>query len=139
MKAIGLWQPWASLWLSPRKRHETRDWATSYRGQLAVHACKRFEKDVDDGLRAILEDEFGFYWAMDLPVGAIIGVVDLVSCIQMGITHPADDDDRKCGNWSNERYAWARDNDYTVFETPIQFIGRQGLFNVPDEIIKGAS
>jgi hypothetical protein len=43
MKAISLWQPWASLlFTTPRaKLHETRHWPTSYRGLLYIHAAKR--------------------------------------------------------------------------------------------------
>ena len=41
MKAISLWQPWGSLWLSPAKRHETRHWQTRHRGKLLVHAAKK--------------------------------------------------------------------------------------------------
>src|SRR6266581_3369261 len=82
MKAISLWQPWASLWCSKRKVHETRPWRCSHRGWLLVHAAKRFEKDfeLDDPLRLILDDEFGRHWAMDLPTGALIGMVNVVGC-----------------------------------------------------------
>ena len=41
MKAITVWQPWASLLVSGRKRYETRSWATTYRGPIAIHAAKR--------------------------------------------------------------------------------------------------
>ena len=40
MKAITIWQPWASLLVSGRKRYETRSWATSYRGPIAIHAAR---------------------------------------------------------------------------------------------------
>src|SRR6266851_1649200 len=49
MKGISLWQPWASLWCSRRKVHETRHWRCRHRGWLLVHAAKRFEKDFDLG------------------------------------------------------------------------------------------
>jgi hypothetical protein len=41
VKAISLWQPWASFIASGAKRIETRSWATSYRGPIAIHAAKR--------------------------------------------------------------------------------------------------
>lgn len=40
MKAISLWQPWASLVPAGAKPVETRSWSTSYRGPLAIHAAK---------------------------------------------------------------------------------------------------
>src|ERR1700694_3122793 len=41
MKALSLWQPWASLIAMGLKEFETRHWATSYRGPLVIHAAKR--------------------------------------------------------------------------------------------------
>lgn len=40
MKAISLWQPWASLIAHGVKTIETRSWSTPYRGPLAIHAAK---------------------------------------------------------------------------------------------------
>lgn len=44
MKAITLWQPWASLVAVGLKRAETRGWSTRYRGPLAIHAAARVPK-----------------------------------------------------------------------------------------------
>ena len=41
MKALTLWQPWASLVALGVKTIETRSWSTTYRGPLAIHAAKR--------------------------------------------------------------------------------------------------
>jgi hypothetical protein len=38
MKALTLYQPWASLVALGHKTVETRKWATTYRGPLAIHA-----------------------------------------------------------------------------------------------------
>jgi activating signal cointegrator 1 len=73
LKAISMWQPWGSLWLSPNKPHETRHGQTRHRGRLLVHAAKKLVKDVDAELA--VENEFGRRWQMDLPTGAIIGMV----------------------------------------------------------------
>ncbi|HVM07165.1 MAG TPA: ASCH domain-containing protein [Acidimicrobiales bacterium] len=40
MKAISLWQPWASLIAYGVKTIETRSWSTPYRGRIAIHAAK---------------------------------------------------------------------------------------------------
>lgn len=40
MKAITLWQPWATLIAIGAKRYETRSWSPHYRGPLAIHAAK---------------------------------------------------------------------------------------------------
>lgn len=39
MKAITIWQPWASLLAHRVKTYETRSWATAYRGPIAIHAA----------------------------------------------------------------------------------------------------
>jgi hypothetical protein len=41
MKAITLWQPWASFVGLGVKTIETRSWSTRYRGPLAIHAGSR--------------------------------------------------------------------------------------------------
>jgi hypothetical protein len=139
MKAISLWQPWASLWCSKRKVHETRHWRCSHRGWLLVHAAKHFEKDFepDDPLRLILDDEFGRHWESDLPTGALIGMVNVVDCqpTRMLFGDPAaSDDDRVCGNFALGRFAWRRD-EFRLFDPPIPYRGAQGIFNVPDGLI----
>jgi hypothetical protein len=108
MLAISLWQPWASLWVSGRKIHETRHWRTLYRGWLVVHAGKRFDKTLlsDGPLYKLLFDEFGDDWTSDLPRGALLGRVHLVDCVStrscVGDV-AASDEDRLCGDFSDGR------------------------------------
>lgn len=52
VKAISLWEPWASLMRSGAKTVETRSWYTSYRGPLLICAAKRKDRDT----LALLED-----------------------------------------------------------------------------------
>lgn len=40
MKALTLWQPWATLIAIGAKTIETRSWSTNHRGPLAIHAAK---------------------------------------------------------------------------------------------------
>jgi len=139
LKAISLWQPWASLWLSRHKRHETRHWATRHRGKLLVHAAKHFERDVDRDLAELLKDEFGRDWARDLPTGALLGIVDLEDCIATEELRPVDpermaDDaisDLVCGDFGDGRFGWRRGPTFIRFRDPVPYRGYQGLFNVP--------
>lgn len=139
IKCISLWQPWASLWLSPSKWHETRHWATPHRGELLVHATKHMEFDVSDTLADILCSEFGGHWGMDLPRGAIIGTVELTSVLPCASIYPPDRgppdcDDFYCGDFSEGRYGWRRGG-YRVFPKPIPYKGRQSMFGVPRELV----
>lgn len=47
MKALTVWQPWASLVALGKKRIETRSWSTSYRGRLLIHAAKREPSEIE--------------------------------------------------------------------------------------------
>ncbi|HOV79542.1 MAG TPA: ASCH domain-containing protein [Bacillota bacterium] len=59
MKAISLWQPWASLVATGAKKIETRSWPTRHRGPLAIHAAKRYPKKFQ-----ALENQEPFYSAL---------------------------------------------------------------------------
>lgn len=97
LRIITLWQPWASLIALGLKRYETRSWATSYRGKLAIHAAKRPMKHdelmlVSKSLPSSHHDLMQQFWQASLhdtptmkkiPLGAIVAIVDLVDCRQM--------------------------------------------------------
>lgn len=136
MKALSLWQPWASLWLSPNKIHETRPRRTAHRGWLLVHAAKRIELQPSPDLREILEDEWGGHWSMDLPTGALIGRVFITDCVPLTPAVAVSDEDLACGDFSPGRWGYRR-NEYEVFAKPIPYRGQQMLFDVPDEVWRG--
>ncbi len=158
MKAISVHQPSASLWLSPRKLHETRSWPTTHIGRLAVHAAKRpIGRDLDDRLASMLRRDIGPDWADVLPFGAIIGVVDIVGCFSTDdvmehlfngvhanstistLSGPVRlGDDYACGDFTAGRYAWRRER-YWRLAKPVPWTGRQGLFDVPDDILPRAA
>jgi hypothetical protein len=46
MKCISLHQPWASLVVVGAKRYETRHWSTAVRGQILIHAAKKWNRDL---------------------------------------------------------------------------------------------
>jgi hypothetical protein len=87
MKAITIWQPWASLMAIEAKRVETRSWETKYRGLLAIHAAKwkrsTHPDRCDDVTFRSIADPFrsalkaGGLHAGNLPSGAIVAVGEL--------------------------------------------------------------
>ncbi len=99
MKALTLYQPWATLVAIGAKRIETRSWGTNYRGPLAIHAgknrrfvdCKSpyyvcsdepFYSILTDHARKIVEQ---YQSPLDqanriMPLGAIMAVCELVDC-----------------------------------------------------------
>jgi hypothetical protein len=58
VRALGLDQPWASLIAAGIKTIETRDWSTTYRGPLAIHANKGWTQAQHDRWLEF-SDEFG--------------------------------------------------------------------------------
>lgn len=76
IKALTLYQPWATLVAIGAKRIETRSWWTAYRGLLAIHASKTFGATN----RALCHQEpfrsallaGGVERLSDLPLGAVV-------------------------------------------------------------------
>ena len=131
MKAISLWQPWATLMACGLKKNETRHWATPYRGPLLIHAAKRMEPPTML-MRESLKP-FGYQSWDDFPRGALVCLVDIVDCFSTDKYVPLYPE-HQFGNYDSNRFVWITDNLIT-FDNPIAFKGSQGFFNVPNEII----
>lgn len=160
MRAISLWQPWASAVALGSKRIETRHWPAGYRGPLAIHAAKR---------RVLSElIHYGSFWNWQgalrgtgasfggpslhevLPFGAIVAVVTLADCrpsesFTVGeLDTPRQPEgeygdlytwtERQMGNFEIGRYGWVLTGVRPLLK-PLPFVGRQGFFNVPDELL----
>jgi len=106
MKAITIWQPWASLLATRGKIYETRPWKTSYRGPIAIHAAKigvrrvlkkcfphgewnyhpdyqakeQFLAAVADALGLCLFRRDIMEYLDNLPTGKVIATANLVNC-----------------------------------------------------------
>lgn len=130
MKALSLWQPWASLVAWEEKTYETRHWSTKYRGLLAIHAAKRPVTEATLGTinRNFIDRAMQAHHAT-FPVGAVLCIVRLVDVVPAHIIYPdIEDKERAFGNYSSGRYAWSLEL-IECFDKPIPAIGRQGLFN----------
>lgn len=141
MKALTVWQPWASLLVLGIKRNETRSWRTNYTGDLLIHAAKT---PVDAGLSimdpktAHLVLELFQGKTGNLPTGAIIGKCRLMGCIQ--VTESIRDalaagnpTEYTLGDYSIGRYSWMMDK-AAFLEEPIPASGKQGLWNYEGEL-----
>lgn len=140
MKALTLWQPWASLIAQGNKKFETRSWATYYRGPLLIHAAKRIPRkgDANQQIVTALKDS-GIKQIGDLPFGAAICTVYLLNIFRVedvldrGWISP---EERDFGDYSPGRFAWQFVN-LCPMPTPIPMIGRQGLWTAEIEAIMG--
>lgn len=132
MKAITLWQPWASLIAWGEKQYETRNWATNYRGPLAIHASLRFtseEKTICwQPVFAQALIRHGLEKPSDLQLGAVLCLVDLVDVVRVGTFHRNfSQQEQQFGNYAAGRFAWKLEN-VRVLQDPIKTRGYQGLW-----------
>lgn len=143
MKAITIHQPWASMIAKGYKKFETRSWKTNYRGPIAIHAGKTFNKHA-------FQYFMDYYSEADsmnenLPTGAVIAIADLVECWQVQwndgrlimvtldgrrkmFDELVGDREGDFGNFSVGRYAWELAN-VKMLPEPIPAKGQQGLWN----------
>ena len=155
MKAITIYQPWASLIAIGAKRYETRVRATNYRGPIAIHAGAKHVLDAIEGVsnEALLKIEEAFPdnpELIKLPYGAVIAVAELVECwhLEEHWTPGQNGRDLYLVNSQGDKRSWAQNclkeiafGDYTPgryawelanvkpLDKPIPAKGRQDLWN----------
>ena len=127
IKALSLWQPWASLVAEGHKTYETRSWQTNYRGWLAIHAARRWKRDQQEIMRR---------WPYNalplpdpLPTGAIVAVARLVDVLPVELLGAGelDEIEHAVGNFADGRYAWQLTSVITL-QKPLPVAGGQGLW-----------
>jgi hypothetical protein len=124
MKAITLWQPWASAVAEGIKEYETRSWSTKHRGKIAIHAS----------VKPIYQDDrekAEFYGMTDMPMGAVVAIADLTDCILITdeFLSKMTESEIDWGDWRLGRYAWKLENVIKLKE-PMKIAGKQGLWTV---------
>lgn len=149
MKAITIQQPYASLTILPQqelpkgatvKLCENRTWETTYRGPVLIHAgCS------NDWFR--FGDWPGFTKVTDrtrpdLPFGAIIGIADLTAIVTLSSV--------RSGHEASGGFTWLLNHSHATgpkcwiwdnvrrFSEAIPYVGRQGLFTIPVDVVSGA-
>lgn len=132
---LSLWEPWASLIVAGFKRHETRHWATSLRGRVAIHAAKKV--DVADAPAELCAVALGRGWEKTRPIGCVVAVAELTACFHTEVlTDPRAANlvgelrecDELAGNYAPGRFAFRLDQVRPLVE-PLPIIGRQGFFH----------
>ena len=133
MKALSIRQPSLDAILAGRKTVEVRGHATRHRGDLLLHASRRFGRDERERL-ALLRAR-----GIDLPepspstLGALAGVAQLVDCRRMT---DADWDAALMPPAEGEYWAWEL-AEPERFPVPIPYPGRLFLFDVADDELAG--
>ena len=156
MKAISLWNPWASFVSWEEKLFETRSWYTPYRGTIAIHASKTVPALVkklcyeQPFISVLSAHEIGPSMA-GLAFGSVIGVCNLANVLYIAedglrdyqhknvgkiIAPLPTGNELAFGDYSPGRFAWKLEKVHRL-EKPIPIKGRQGLWNwdAPDEVL----
>ncbi len=139
MKAITIWQPYASLIIRGYKHFETRSWWTNYRGKIAIHAGKyhKLPHEVYEEIAAAIgipPEEYRGSWLYYLEhgvpaqrFGVVLGTVDMEPSIPaQGLK--LEKAELALGDYSLGRFAWPMKNP-KEFIQPIPASGHQGLWD----------
>lgn len=147
LKIISLWQPHATLCVTPSKENpeipakpvETRHWPTNHLGWLGIHSAMK-----QDALYRHLcnHPEFRKYIEdyKKLPFGYIVGMVHISDCLKSDsqemrdfIIEKSDNSATRVmeihefGNFETGRYGFTI-TDFVQFTSPIKAKGRQGFW-----------
>ena len=141
MKALSLWQPWASAVALGLKRIETRSWGTNFRGVIAIHASKTTQgwEDCSSSVELRVFNASG-YSLVSIPIvdrpslfqhGGVIAVARLMDCVEMTaeLIDKQSDLELSMGDWRPGRFAWVLGN-VRVLPKPFVCRGGQRIFNV---------
>lgn len=133
MKAISLWQPWASGVALLHKGVETRGRPTNYHGPIAIHAALRFGRE--QRAFAAVECSIGRL-PTRLPLGAVVCIAFLHDCRPaMEVLPTIGPVEKLYVDYRPGRWAW-RLRDVVPLLQPLPFKGKQGFFEVPDDLLR---
>jgi len=152
MKALSLWQPWATLWAMGLKLNETRSRGLSHRGLLAVHAAKKWAmfqqelictppfREVLGQLAGIPDGASEHEYLRDvvkvLPLGAMVGQVHIADCMKIteSVRRQVTGRELAFGDYTPGRIAIVA-NGHLKYSKPLPWRGAQGLFEIPTDAI----
>lgn len=139
MKAISLWQPWASLVVLGLKQYETRSWRCDFTGTLAVHASKRWDGELRE--MCLYDEPFAGIFAElgvrpdGLPRGSLLGTVRLEGCLRTAdALKVISTQEVRLGDYGPGRWAWKLSRPRQL-PAPAPWRGAMGLFDVPDDAL----
>ncbi len=125
MYALSIKQPWAWLICAGYKDVENRDWATKVRGRVYIHTGKSWDANAMDYIRKRVKPEIAAKVCKPqlLPLGSIIGEVDIVNCLEYW------SGTKNKSPWFVGRYGFFLANP-VLYEKPIPYKGQLGFFEV---------
>jgi len=126
MKAITLWQPWASFMALGLKKNETRHWPLDLTGPIAIHAAKKLVR-IDDPYFQEAFKKLNITYD-DLPRGAVLCWFEKMTCIKITPNNVPPFPERAFGDYTSGRYMYKMSGLNTLSE-PFYVGGAQGVWN----------
>lgn len=127
MKALTICQPYAELIACGDKRVENREWFTSYRGPLLIHAGKS-----RSWLDGETDEELAEAFGRKVEFGAIVARSVLVGCFHIDRIQAGEYDAQfpwlKTHQHANGTWCWVLEDVERLAE-PIPYKGAQGLWD----------
>lgn len=147
MKALSIWQPYASLISTGAKLIETRSRLTHFRGEILICAAVRKNKGellfelahwgTVGGLAPLVGDPLCLddsKWSNinidDLPFGKAVAVADLYDSVPVeDLKYGQVKNQLRFGDFNDGRHGWLLKN-IRRLKNPFPVKGQQGMFNV---------
>ena len=110
------------------KTIETRSWRTNYRGIIAIHAGKKFDKDFfTNPLYLDLINKYNITFEY-IHFSCVVATCDIIDVIRTDdLIDKIDAEEYLVGNYSSGRYGWILDNIHPL-KYPIPRKGHLGLW-----------
>lgn len=123
MIALSILQPWAWLIVHGHKDIENRTWATNRRGDILVHAGKKWGWEQEEDL-ADIRSQFPHIVLPDrFDVGGIVGATRIVDCVK-----------RSDSPWFNGPHGFVLEGSRPAPRF-VPFRGQLGFFDVPAAVL----
>lgn len=117
--------PWPYAIMHLGKCIENRSWRTNYKGPLLIHASKNWDRTGYNFIRNKLR--LSCPPKGDHVFGALVGKTEILDCVSwiMGPEHV---------KWFFGPYGFLLGKSKAL-ERPVPYLGKLGLFDVPEELI----
>jgi hypothetical protein len=150
VKAISLWQPWATLVSLKLKTIETRThgrFASLWGKRIAIHATKKFDNDNYWTIfEMLIQDHMTQRQALDTINSSYVFDGKILCTAQVVNARWAPKDNLEMREDWNKQALCEVSGKYCLFlgdikilKKPIPYKGRQGIFEIPDEVINAGS